>query len=454
MTDCSVLFYNSNGANSLCSRLNLSDVQLKAAREARDSLLEFIKPKLSETFDLPVKHWIQGSMKNHTLIRPVSKYGEFDIDVGLYIIGEGSEAGIDAVQIKSDLHDAIKDYCQLNRDAEIPDETKSRCERVIFRGGFHIDIPLYYYDAVAEVAVLATSDGWESSDPKGFQTWFDSAVEQEKRSNLRRVIKYMKCWAALKILGRSEKPMPSMALTILIAEHAGNLSCSDDEVDFSSAGMMIAHRILESERVSNPLSGKDVLGFNEEDLVFWRACLQELEYVCKCASTAGDAVSSYYIWERLFGHMLPPINETALLGGSGTVNVPAVTKPAVIEVSHFNSKDQLISAAVVDSVISYKNESLVFKLKNKDEYPVGSSVTWIVRNQGGEAADVNDLGHDTSLELAEEINRSCSYTGVHYMDATIKYRGVAIGVGKVKVNIMPYTRPLKNPLRRRIFKGF
>lgn len=453
MTDCSILFYDPNGSSSLYSRLTLTDAQLKSARDARDSLLGFVKPKLSEMFDMPVKHWIQGSMKNHTIIRPPSKYGEFDIDVGLYVVGEGDETGIDAVQIKSDLHDAILDYCQFDGDAKVPDEVKSRCERVIFSGGFHIDIPLYYFDSIAEVAVLATSEGWESSDPKGFQTWFDDTVDQERRPNVRRVIKYLKSWAALKILGRPEKPMPSMALTILVAEFACNLSCLDDEADFSSVGMMVAHRILESEKVLNPLNGQDVLGFSEGDLVFWRVCLQELEYVCRCAVVAEDAPSSFYIWEKLFGHMLPPINETTLLNGTGAAGLPAVTKPALIEVSHYSSKDELISVGVTDSLISYKNESLVFKLKNKDEYPVGASVTWIVRNQGGEAADLNDLGHDTSLDLGDVINRGCAYTGVHYMDATIKFRGVVVGVGKVRVNIMPYTRPVKNPLRRRIFKG-
>lgn len=453
MANCSVLFFDPSNNNSLYSRITLSDAQLKSARDGRDSLLGFVKPKLSEIFDLPVKHWIQGSLKNHTIIRPASKYEEFDIDVGLYIVGEGSETGIDAVDVKSDLHDAIVDYCQFDSGAKVPDEIKPRCERVVFSDHFHIDLPLYYYDSLKDTVMLATSGGWESSDPKGFQSWFDDTVDQTKRPSIRRVIKYLKSWAALKVLAVKAKPMPSMALTILVAEYADNLSCLDDEVDFSSAAKMVAHRILESERVLNPLTGNDVLGFSKEDLDFWRPCLQELEYVCKCADITEDRNSSYYIWERIFGHMLPPINESTLSGGSAVAGVPALTKPVFIEVSQYSSKDALISTGVVDSIISYKNESLVFKVKNRVDYPVGASVTWIVRNQGGEAADSNDLGHNTPLELAEEINRGCAYTGIHYMDATVSYRGSVVGVGKVKVNIMPYTRPVKNPLRRRIFKG-
>jgi hypothetical protein len=397
MANCSVLFYDVNNANTLYSRITLSDAQLKSARAGRDSLLSFVKPKLSETFDFPVKHWIQGSLKNHTIIRPASKFQEFDIDVGLYIVGEGSEAGIDAADVKSDLHDAILDYCQFDNNSKVPAEVKLRCERVVFPGSFHIDLPLYYYDSINDVAVLATCNGWEASDPKGFQTWFDDAVDQAKRPTVRRIIKYLKSWAALKVMTGRAKPMPSMALTILVAEHAGNLSCVDDEADFSSTAKMVAHRILESERVPNPLTGKDVLGFSGEDFEFWRPCLQELEYVCNSADATTDRYTSFYIWERIFGHMLPPINESALSGGPAVTALPAVTKPVAIELAQFNSKDQLVAKRVVDSVLSYKNESLVFTVSNKSDYPADASVTWIVRNQGGEAADSNDLGHNTPL---------------------------------------------------------
>ncbi|WP_454834741.1 cyclic GMP-AMP synthase DncV-like nucleotidyltransferase [Pseudomonas lini] len=451
MGGCSALFYDSDNQNTLFSRISLSDKQLKTAREGRDALLGFVKPKLSEVFDVEVKHWIQGSLKNHTLIRPTSKFEEFDIDVGLYLIGDGDESGIDAVDIKSDLHDAIVDYCQFDSNARVPDEVKERCERVVFSGDFHIDMPLYYFNSQNDTVVLATENGWEHSDPKGFQDWFESSVGVSQRPIVRRVIKYLKAWASLKANSSLAKPLSSMALTILVVEFIDLIGSSDDESDFSRVAQEIVNCILESESVINPLTGSDILSFSKADIDYWRPHLLELEEVSSSTKKVEDAFVSFYLWERIFGHMLPPINETAISGGR--TGLPAVTSPALTEVRHYDSKGVLLSSEVTSSVICYKNESLSFRVFNSDEYHPDASISWIVRNQGGDAADSNDLGHNTPLGISAEISRDCAYTGVHYMDATVVYRGQVLGVGKVKVNIQPYNRPVKNPIRRRIYKG-
>uniref|UniRef100_U9UHG2 Cyclic GMP-AMP synthase DncV-like nucleotidyltransferase domain-containing protein n=1 Tax=Rhizophagus irregularis (strain DAOM 181602 / DAOM 197198 / MUCL 43194) TaxID=747089 RepID=U9UHG2_RHIID len=159
------------------------------------------------------------------------------------MIGEGSEAGIDAVDVKNDLHEAILEFCDFKKNASVPVETKDRCERVVFTNHFHIDLPLYYFDSIAGEAVLATANGWEHSDPKGFQDWFESAVDQDRRPYVRRMIKYLKSWAALKALSGKVKLLPSMAFTILVAEFVNMLSCSDDEMDFSNLALQVTNRL-------------------------------------------------------------------------------------------------------------------------------------------------------------------------------------------------------------------
>ena len=59
----------------------------------KNKLLELIKPELSSSLEAPVKHWLQGSYKNHTLIRPIQKGDEFDIDVGVYILCNAEDEG-------------------------------------------------------------------------------------------------------------------------------------------------------------------------------------------------------------------------------------------------------------------------------------------------------------------------------------------------------------------------
>lgn len=451
MGNSSALFFQQDNENTITARIKLSTFQLTKARECRDALLGFVKPKLCEILDMPVKHWIQGSLKNHTLIRPASKFDEFDIDVGLYLIGEGDCSDIDAKEVKNELHETIIDFCQFNSGAEVFDERKQRCERVSFEKSFHIDLPLYYYNSEDKTVLLATENGWEESDPKGFQDWFDVSVHIEKRVVIRRIIKYLKSWASIQSARMSVRPISSMVFTILAVKFFDEVTGSDDEADFASVSLKIVNYILESECVLNPLNGDDVLCFESSDMEAWRSRLQDLESICNEALQTTNQFASYYLWERVFEHSLPPINESPIAQGSA--GLPALTVPASIQVSHYDAKERLLLADVATSIISYKNESLAFKISNDAEYPRGSTATWIVRNQGAEAGDCNDLGHRFSISLDSETSRDCAYTGVHYMDVTVYCQGLVQGVGQVRVNVLPYSRPVKNPPRKKYFRG-
>ncbi|UZS69469.1 CBASS cGAMP synthase [Pseudomonas syringae] len=451
MGNSSALFFQQDNENTITARIKLSTFQLAKARECRNALLGFVKPKLSEILDMPVKHWIQGSLKNHTLIRPASKFYEFDIDVGLYLIGQGDCSDIDAKEVKDELHETIMDFCQFNSGAKVSDERKQRCERVSFEKSFHIDLPLYYYNSEDETVLLATENGWEESDPKGFQDWFDASVNIDKRVVVRRIIKYLKSWASIQSTSMSVRPISSMVLTILAVNFFDEVTGSDDEADFANVSLKIVNNILESECVLNPLNGNDILCFDSADMDAWRSKLQDLESVCNEALQTTSQFASYYLWERVFEHSLPPINESPVAQGS--TGLPALTVPVSIQVSHYDAKEKLLSIEVVSSIMSYKNENLEFKVSNVSEYPRGSTASWIVRNQGVEAGNYNDLGHRFLINLDAETGRVCAYTGVHYMDVTVYFQGLVQGVGQVKVNVQPYSRPVKNPPRKKYFRG-
>jgi hypothetical protein len=63
----SKLFFENNENETLFTRISLTPEQLEDARAKKDKLLELIKPELSSSLEVPVKHWLQGSYKNHTL---------------------------------------------------------------------------------------------------------------------------------------------------------------------------------------------------------------------------------------------------------------------------------------------------------------------------------------------------------------------------------------------------
>lgn len=147
--------------------------------------------------------------------------------------------------------------------------------------------------------MLATENGWEESDPKGFQDWFDASVNIDKRVVVRRIIKYLKSWASIQSTSMSVRPISSMVLTILAVNFFDEVTGSDDEADFANVSLKIVNNILESECVLNPLNGNDILCFDSADMDAWRSKLQDLESVCNEALQTTSQFASYYLWERV-----------------------------------------------------------------------------------------------------------------------------------------------------------
>src|SRR5690606_37906311 len=93
------LFFDNNEAETLFTRISLTTEQLEEARTKKDKLLELIKSELASSLEVPVRHWLQGSYKNHTLIRPIQKGDEFDIDVGIYLLCNAENDGLSALEV-------------------------------------------------------------------------------------------------------------------------------------------------------------------------------------------------------------------------------------------------------------------------------------------------------------------------------------------------------------------
>ena len=95
----------------------------------------------------------------------------------------------------------------------------------------------------------------------------------------------------------------------------------------------------------------------------------------------------------------------------------------------------------------------IVSIDNKVDYSQTAEVHWIVRNQDEEAKRVNDLGHTSVLSISDERYEGCSYSGTHYMECLVLDKNNIKGMGAVKVRITGFPRPLRNPPRKKYFKG-
>ncbi|MFX9035022.1 hypothetical protein ABTN36_18640, partial [Acinetobacter baumannii] len=69
--------------------------------------------------------------------------------------------------------------------------------------------------------------GWEHSDPKAFFVWFHRQFDDDDHAQVRRLIRYMKMWVALRL----QKPPSSVLLTVLVAEAYRRLNSAQCETD-------------------------------------------------------------------------------------------------------------------------------------------------------------------------------------------------------------------------------
>ena len=446
------LFFDENSdSESLFLRITLSKEQIAEAKEKKDNLLELLKPELSSSLEIKVKHWLQGSYKNHTLIRPVQKGDEFDIDVGIYLLFNAEDDGLDA-QVAKNLNREILEWYVSNRPEARVEESKNSCERLSYPASFHIDIPLYYYDENTNTCRLATqNDGWIDSDPKALQDWFDDAVshlEKPSIAKIRRIIKYLKTWTALKSK-KDGASIPSIALTVLVANHF--VESNDDDDTFISTSINVMDYILNNDTLNNPVHGGDLFGFNDNDRQLIRNKARALKNSCQFIAESTDSFQQYVLWSATFEHMFPPFIERQEEVAKQT-NLPAITVPPKINVRHLDKDKKLLSSKVTNSVRTFRDEELYFSIENTQDYSNNSEVHWIVRNQDEEARRLNDLGHTTVLSKDEVRNEGCSYNGTHYMECLVLDDGSIKGISAVKVKITGFSRPVRNPPRKQHFK--
>jgi hypothetical protein len=446
------LFFDENSdSESLFLRITLSKEQIAEAKEKKDYLLALLKPELSNSTEVSVGHWLQGSYKNHTLIRPVKKGDEFDIDVGIYLLCNAEIDGLEA-HVAKNLNREILEWYVSNRPEAKVAESKNSCERLSYPASFHLDIPLYYFDEKTGICKLATqNDGWVDSDPKALQDWFDIAVSHLEKSSiakLRRIIKYLKVWTALKSKSDGVS-IPSIALTVLVANNF--IEFDDDDDTFIQTTINVMEYILNNDTLKNPVHGGDLFGFKDNDLQLAQSKAQALKKSCEFIAQSTDSFEQYVLWSATFEHMFPPFIER-LEEVTKNTKLPAITTPPKINVRHLDKSKNLLNNKVTNSVRTFRDEELYFSIENTHDYSNNAEVRWIVRNQDDEARRLNDLGHTTVLSKDEVRNEGCSYNGTHYMECLVLDNNTIKGISAVKVIVTGFSRPLRNPPRKQHFK--
>jgi hypothetical protein len=395
-----------------------------------------------------------------TVIRPVSKAEEYDVDLGLYFCwdsGEGS--GPAAKQLKEWVQGSVLraiERIEGVKSAAVP--PKERCSRVHYEKQFHIDIPVYHLSESTDRRRLATeTKGWESSDPKAIYLWFKGQAGNPERAQLRRVVRYLKAWAALEFKENADSRPSSILLTVLATEAFVTLSNElDDEDALCAVVSNIYTRLAEDLEVLNPVDRDENLNrLSEGGLTQFLTSLSRLNDICTRALDCEDESAAAIVWDEAFSYLLQlPVEDQS------------------VEFDEANSGRALMALPDIDIDVrdanggfrgTYRNEvpqvpkgcQLKFRIINPAVVPDFAVVSWVVRNDGVDAIAVNDLGHSKVGVRTLECDEKTAYNGRHFMDCTVRVNGQVFAVRRIPVYVREPTFKMalpKKPWYRRYVK--
>ena len=443
MGKCASLFCSSDGdKETLHKRITPSQSQVESQKEYWNDLADYLRVDLKSRSGYPVTSWIQGSYKFATQIRPARKGFDYDIDLGVYFAWESKpeDGAHSATDLKQMVQDSLSAYAQdSNTDATGVSDPKEFCSRIRFTDDFHVDVPAYH--EWGDVRRLASaSEGFVDRDPYTIWEWWIAAFDDVERIRARRMVRYMKMWAALKFDPKSESTPSSILLTVLIAYAYPSIDLAtvsgDDEL-FSALVTAISTSLSESnsDEVANPVDPEENLNRMGNDFSVFRTRLQELSDACNRALLADDIVSAASIWSEPFEFYFPLPDEeevrkadTSTSGAIVSAFVPEVEITVILPTKR--SYKLRNGAPNIP-----KGSGLEFRLVNYGLAPAGSLVRWTARNVGPAAEALNDMGHFNGFgEVA--LHETAEYKGKHFMDVSVHLGGRVIGMRRVPVTII------------------
>ncbi len=331
---------------------------------------------------------------------------------------------------------------------------KERCSRASFIRQFHIDTPVYHLNTDSDVRRLACLSGtWEHSDPKKLYKWFKDAASGDDRDQLRRLVQYLKSWAAVFFDDAPGSRPSSIFLTVVATEAYQDLwaqrllGLADDDALLAVIKKM-HDRLFNNAEVENPIDKKENLNrMTEESWDGFLPRLAALQDIAERAGGAEDEASAALIWSEAFSFLMP-LPETDQVEVFDESSGRAVMQLPEVEVKVFTGSPPRLVATHRNEVPGVaKDCALSFTIVNPHVVPEFATVEWTVRNEGQEADQRSDLGHRRIGMHLLSTEEHTAYVGRHFMDCVVRLNGQVFAVRRVPVTIRDVQHVARNPPR-------
>ena len=450
---CASLFFNENSElETLNNRVKPSDDQIAYLRKQKEDVEEWLKGELCD-LGYDVSTFLQGSYRFHTLIKPLVPKGEYDVDLGFYFIG-GNSAGANSAALRDAVQRSLIRYEDECDQAIKVEDQKERCSRIKYKKKFHIDVPVYHETEGGRIVRLATlTTGWERSDPSAMLEWFREALDPDSatRAMTRRLVRYMKAWAALTFMGSDEVPS-SLMLTVLTVD-AIDVVVAAEDADDDALAKIVRHmhgRMQRDSCIPNPVQGDGDTDLNRLSANAHQRfvdALEKLAGVAERGATAEDEVTGALAWSEVFSYVFP-LPDALDVVTSDTGGGVVAASPTITAEIYEGGRSTLVGR--YDGYVPYARvgQEIKFIINNPGVIPAGARVKWVVRNAGTEAHSISDLGHSFSDDGSRTQWESAAYMGHHYMDCEVWLHDSLRSLCRVPVGVTKFALPARHPPRR------
>jgi hypothetical protein len=304
--------------------IRLSDAKRAELILARNSLRERIQAR-HEQFAGIIKPYnflefqSQGSFVMDTIISPI--HDDYDLDDGVYFIGRLSKEKRPEPEV---FHKMIIEAIGTNYDNVEKVIDKATCVRVLYKSGFHIDLPIYYADNKECPDLADKIRKWILSNPVEFIAWFEEKARsgfqkaflyestlydkyerwltdiRKQDVQLRRIVRYLKAWGDLR---REEMPF-GLIMSILVANNY--YEHERDDIALKETLVLIHDALRKSFRCERPTTpkGEDLLASYKSKDAFMNYLGQFVENA-KQALQETDPQKACKYWQRSLGDRFP-----------------------------------------------------------------------------------------------------------------------------------------------------
>ena len=243
-------------------KVRLPDKDAKAMKSRQCSIRVQLKKGLKcRGLPYPQMFEAQGSFAMKTVIQ--NDEHDYDLDDGVYFDAKSlNKAAIGNEMASKRIRKLVRNAAN-DKVTVLKCEARSKCVRIHFKKGCHIDMPVYRLvrnrskKAAALVSQIAIDNGWKRSDAREVANWFNKKNKERSRGTqdgdqMRRIVRLMKKFCKSRKRWK-HKMLGGFAITVLVVECYKRNAKREDEALYNTM-KAVQKRLKQNRAIKNPVT--------------------------------------------------------------------------------------------------------------------------------------------------------------------------------------------------------